>query len=70
MFVCGGVLVRVYTVSPNQPIRWQPANMRWSVTRSPGRHFPKSGVPTEHTTHSRPEACAIQVPDFDDPITI
>ena len=31
MFVCGGVLVRVYTVSPNQPIRWQPANMALPV---------------------------------------
>ena len=31
MFVCGGVLVRVYTVSPTQPYRWQPANM----SRSP-----------------------------------
>ena len=28
MFVCGGVLVRLYTVYPNQPLRWKTPNMR------------------------------------------
>ena len=43
MFVCGGVLVRVYTVSPNQPLRWKTPNMIMAAVKRMGAKWLAAG---------------------------